>query len=74
MPRACLPFLATAGILAGCRLENRRYVAVRGGARCRLVSPCVAPEKDPKEPEWEVDCVTYSLDRNILNLLSDNDL
>jgi hypothetical protein len=41
MPRACLPFLATAGILAGCRLENRRYVAVRGGpdvAWCHPVS------------------------------------
>jgi hypothetical protein len=38
------------------------------------VSPGVAPEKDSKPPEWEVDCVTYPLDGNILNLLDDNDL
>jgi hypothetical protein len=34
----------------------------------------VAPEKDPKEPEWEVDCVTRSLDGNMLNPLPANDL
>jgi hypothetical protein len=38
------------------------------------VSPGVAPEKDSKHQEWEVGCVTYSLDGNILNPLSDNDL
>jgi len=38
------------------------------------VSPCVAPEKDSKPREWEVDPVTYSLDGNILNPLDDKDL
>jgi hypothetical protein len=38
------------------------------------VSPGVAPEKDSKGPEWEVDCVTHPLDGNILNQLDDSDL
>jgi hypothetical protein len=38
------------------------------------VSPCVAPEKDSKQPEWEVDCVTNALDENTLNPLPENDL
>jgi hypothetical protein len=41
---------------------------------CRLVSPGVAPEKDSKAPEWEVDWMTYSLDGNILNHIIANDL
>jgi hypothetical protein len=43
-------------------------------AGCRLVSPGVASEKDSKEPEWEMVCVTYPLERNMLNPLDDNDL
>jgi hypothetical protein len=38
------------------------------------MSPCVAPGKDSKRPEWEVGCVTYSLNGNILNQLDDSDL
>jgi hypothetical protein len=41
---------------------------------CRPLSPSVAPEKDSKRPEWEADCVTYTLDGNILNRLYENDL
>jgi hypothetical protein len=38
------------------------------------VSPAVAPGKDSKEPGWEMDCVTYPLERNILYPIYDNDL
>jgi hypothetical protein len=38
------------------------------------MSAFVRLEKDSKEPEWEVGCVTYALDGNILNRLDDKDL
>jgi aryl-alcohol dehydrogenase-like predicted oxidoreductase len=38
------------------------------------MSAFVRLQKDSRQPEWEVDCVTYSLDWNILNRLSENDL
>jgi hypothetical protein len=38
------------------------------------MSAFVRLQKDSRQPEWEVDCVTYSLDGNILNRLSENDL
>jgi hypothetical protein len=38
------------------------------------VSPPVAPEKDSKQPEWEMECVTYPIEGNIVNCLHDNDL
>jgi len=41
------------------------------------MSPSVAwcrSRKDSKPPEWEVDCVTYPLDGNMLNTLFENDL
>jgi hypothetical protein len=64
MTRACWPLLASAGKNAG----------PTGQAPCHLVSPCVAPEKDSKPPGWEVGCVTYPRDGNILNPLDDKDL
>jgi hypothetical protein len=38
------------------------------------MSGFVRLEKDSRRPKWEVDCVTYSLDGNILNPLSENHL
>jgi hypothetical protein len=38
------------------------------------MSPPVASEKDSKEPEWEMDCVTYQLKGNMLTVFSDKDL
>jgi hypothetical protein len=38
------------------------------------MSGFVRLEKDSKQPEWEVDCVTYSLDGNILNACDTNNL
>jgi hypothetical protein len=38
------------------------------------MSPGVAPEKDVCRWKWEVGCVTYQLDRNILNIRFSNDL
>jgi len=38
------------------------------------MSPPVAPEKDSKQPEWEMICVTYPLDGNICNQLDNKDL
>jgi hypothetical protein len=38
---------------------------------CHLLS---LQKKILKEPAWEIDCVTYSLDRNTLNRLEEKDL